>query len=481
MIDVTIIGAGVTGSAIARELSRYDLDVLVLEKESDVCEGTSKANSGIVHSGYDAKPGTLKAKFNVEGNKLIHELSKTLDFPFKENGSIVLALEEEGRAGIEELYERGKANGVPGLRILDKKELHELEPNVSDTAVCALYAPTGGIVCPFNMTIAFAENAADNGVIFQLDTEVINIEKKTEAGKNFYLLETSKGNIETRLVINAAGVYSDVFHNMVSEEKLHITPRKGQYLLMDKAAGDLVKSTLFQLPSKLGKGVLVTPSVHGNLMVGPTAEETDDPEDTSTTAQGLAYLLDKGAVSVNSLPRLTITSFAGLRAHEDGGDFVIGEVKDAPGFIDAAGIESPGLTAAPAIGAYVAGIVKGLLGASEKKDFIGTRKGIPSMALATPEERAELIASDPSYAHVICRCELVTEGEIKNAINRTLGARTVDGIKRRTRAGMGRCQTGFCLARTIPLLAEALGVDEEEIVKSGSGAYYIEGKIKDSL
>lgn len=481
MIDVTIIGAGVTGSAIARELSRYDLDVLVLEKESDVCEGTSKANSGIVHSGYDAKPGTLKAKFNVEGNKLIHELSKTLDFPFKENGSIVLALEEEGRVGIEELYERGKANGVPGLRILDKKELHELEPNVSDKAVCALYAPTGGIVCPFNMTIAFAENAADNGVRFQFDTEVKNIVKKTEEGKNFYLLETSKGSIETRLVINAAGVYSDVFHNMVSGEKLHITPRKGQYLLMDKAAGDLVKSTLFQLPSKLGKGVLVTPTVHGNLMVGPTAEETDDPEDTSTTAQGLAYLLDKGAVSVNSLPRLTITSFAGLRAHEDGGDFVIGEVKDAPCFIDAAGIESPGLTAAPAIGAYVAGIVKELLGASEKKDFIGTRKGIPSMALATPEERAELIASDPSYAHVICRCELVTEGEIKNAINRTLGARTVDGIKRRTRAGMGRCQTGFCLARTIPLLAEALGVDEEEIVKSGSGAYYIEGKIKDSL
>ena len=235
MQDVTIIGAGVTGSAIARELSRLDLDVLVLEKESDVCEGTSKANSGIVHSGYDAKPGTLKAKFNVEGNKLIHELSKTLDFPFKENGSIVLALEEEGRVGIEELYERGKANGVPGLRILDKKELHELEPNVSDTAVCALYAPTGGIVCPFNMTIAFAENAADNGVRFQFDTEVKNIVKKTEEGKNFYLLETSKGSIETRLVINAAGVYSDVFHNMVSGEKLHITPRKGQYLLMDKA------------------------------------------------------------------------------------------------------------------------------------------------------------------------------------------------------------------------------------------------------
>ncbi len=481
MIDVTIIGAGVTGCAIARELSRYNADILVLEKESDVCEGTSKANSGIVHSGYDAKPESLKARFNVEGNKLIHELSKTLDFPFKENGSLVLALEEEGRAGIEELYERGKANGVPDLRILDKEELLCMEPNVSENVVCALYAPTGGIVCPFNMTIAFAENAADNGVRFHFDTEVKNIVKKAGEGGSCYLLETSKGTVETKIVINAAGVYSDVFHNMVSDEKLHITPRKGEYLLMDKAAGDLVKSTLFQLPSKLGKGVLVTPTVHGNLMAGPTAEEVDDPEDTSTTAQGLDFLFAKGSMSVNSLPRLTITSFAGLRAHEDGGDFVIGEVKDAPGFIDAAGIESPGLTAAPAIGAHVAGIVKELLGLSEKKDFIGTRKGIPSMALATPEERAELIASDPSYAHVICRCELVTEGEIKNAINRTLGARTVDGIKRRTRAGMGRCQTGFCLARTIPLLAEALGVDEEEIVKSGAGAYYIEGKIKDSL
>lgn len=482
MQDVTIIGAGVTGSAIARELSRLDLDVLVLEKESDVCEGTSKANSGIVHSGYDAKPGTLKAKFNVEGNKLIHELSKTLDFPFKENGSIVLALEEEGRAGIEALYERGKSNGVPGLRILEKDELLKMEPSVSSNAVCALYAPTGGIVCPFNMTIAFAENAADNGVTFKLDTEVKNIEKKTsEDGTNYYRLETSGGIIDTKVVINAAGVYSDVFHNMVSEDKLHITPRKGEYLLMDKMAGDLVKATLFQLPSKLGKGVLVTPTVHGNLMVGPTAEEVEDPEDTSTSAEGLASLFDKGAMSVDRLPRLTITSFAGLRAHEDGGDFVIGEVKDAPGFIDAAGIESPGLTAAPAIGAYVAGMVKDMLGASAKKDFIDTRKGIPSMALASDEERAALIASDPAYAHVICRCELVTEGEIKNAINRTLGARTVDGIKRRTRAGMGRCQTGFCLARTIPLLAEALGVDEEEIVKSGNGAYYIEGKIKDSL
>ncbi len=482
MKDVTVIGAGVCGSAVARELSAYKLDVLVLEKESDVCEGTSKANSGIVHSGYDAKPGTLKARFNVEGNKLIHKLSGELDFPFRENGSLVLALEEEGRAGLEALLERGKANGVEGLRILEHHELVSMEPGISDDAKCALYAPTGGIVCPFNMTLALAENAADNGVVFEFDTEVRSIEKKTdENGKVYYHLETSTGPVDTRVVVNAAGVYSDVFHNMVSDKKIHITPRKGQYCLMDKKAGSLVSHTLFQLPTKLGKGVLVTPTVHGNLMVGPTAEEIDDPEDISTTAEGLETLIANGSHSVKALPRMTITSFAGLRAHEDDGDFIIGEPEDAPGFIDAAGIESPGLTAAPAIGVHIAELVSGMLNAQKKTDFISTRKGIPCVALASDEEKAELIKSDPSYARVICRCELVTEGEIRNAITRTLGARTVDGIKRRTRAGMGRCQAGFCLARTIPILAEILGVSEEEIQKSGHGSYYINGNIKDNL
>ena len=482
MKDVTVIGAGVSGSAVARELSAYKLDVLVLEKESDLCEGTSKANSGIVHSGYDAKPGTLKARFNVEGNKLIHKLSGELDFPFRENGSLVLALEEEGRAGLEELLERGRANGVEGLRIVERDELLKMEPGISDKAKCALYAPTGGIVCPFNMNIALAENAADNGVVFKFDTKVESIEKKTdENGSVYYHLETNGGPVDTRIVVNAAGVYADVFHNMVSDKKIHITPRKGQYCLMDKKAGSLVSHTLFQLPTKLGKGVLVTPTVHGNLMVGPTAETIEDPEDVSTTAEGLETLLAKGALSVESLPRMTITSFAGLRAHEDGGDFIIGEPDDAPGFIDAAGIESPGLTAAPAIGVHIAELVRDILQPERKTDFIATRKGIPCIALASDEEKAELIKSDPAYAKVICRCELVTEGEIRNAITRTLGARTVDGVKRRTRAGMGRCQAGFCLARTIPILAELLGVSEEEIQKSGQGSYYINGNIKDNL
>ncbi len=482
MKDVTVIGAGVCGCAVARELSGYELDVLVLEKEADVCEGTSKANSGIVHSGYDAKPGTLKARFNVEGNKLIHTLSGELDFPFKENGSLVLALEEEGRKDLEELLERGRANGVQGLRIVERDELVKLEPNVSADAKCALYAPTGGIVCPFNMTIALAENAADNGVAFKFNTEVLSIEKKTDDnGRDYYRIKTNSGDIDTRIVVNAAGVYADVFHNMVSEDKIHITPRKGQYCLMDKTVGGLVNHTLFRLPTKLGKGILVTPTVHGNLMAGPTAEDVDDPEDTSTTASGLDMVLSGGALSVNALPRMTITSFAGLRAHEDGDDFIIGEVKDAPGFIDAAGIESPGLTAAPAIGVHIAGLVRDMLKATEKNGFKATRKGIPCMATVSDKEKAELIKADPSYAKVICRCELVTEGEIRNAITRTLGATTVDGVKRRTRAGMGRCQAGFCLARTIPILAELLGKSEEDIEKSGHGSYYINGNIKDNL
>jgi len=268
---------------------------------------------------------------------------------------------------------------------------------------------------------------------------------------------------------------------MVSVEKIHITPRKGQYCLMDKQTGSLISHTLFQLPTKMGKGILVTPTVHGNLMTGPTAEESEDCEDTSTTAAGLDTVLSKGALSVNTLPRMPITSFAGLRAHEDGGDFIIGEVKDSPGFFDAAGIESPGLTAAPAIGAFLAVKISEKMNALPKKDFIGTRKGIPSMALASSKEKAALIKEDPSYARVVCRCETVTEGEIRNAITRTLGATTVDGVKRRTRAGMGRCQAGFCLSRTIPLLAELTGKSVEEITKSGKGSYYLDGEIKDDL
>lgn len=478
MTDIIVIGAGVTGCAAARELARYDWKITVLERNSDVCEGTSKANSGIVHAGFDAKPGTLKAKLNVEGNVMMEALSKELDFPFRNNGSLVLCFEEKDRIGLENLLEQGRKNGVKGLRIVERDELRTMEPNISEAAAAALYAPAGGIVCPFGLTVALAENAAVNGVEFRLNTEVEKIEK----AENGYRVTTNRGVFESRAVINAAGVYADRFHNMVSEEKIRIIPRKGEYCLMDKRTGSFVERTIFQLPTAYGKGVLVTPTVHGNLLAGPTAVDVEEPEALDTTREGLEDLLRRASLSVEGLPsRQVITSFAGLRAHEEKGDFIVGQPKDAPGFFDAAGIESPGLTCAPALGKYLAALVLEYMPAEEKKDFIASRKGISSMAAADEKERRRLIEENPLYANVVCRCELVTEGEILDAIHRPLGATTLDGVKRRTRAGMGRCQAGFCSPKTVEILARELGLDPGEIRKNNAGSEFLTGYDKDGI
>ena len=475
MVDVVIIGAGVVGCSIARELSRYDLQIQVLERASDVCEGTSKANSGIVHAGFDAHPGTLKAKMNVAGNEKMEALSRELDFPFQRNGSLVLCFAEKDRDKLEKLLEQGIANGVKELRIIEKEELRQMEPDISREAVAALYAPTGGIVCPFGLTIAMAENAAVNGVEFKLETQVFSVKRK----ENHYLVTTSRGEVECLAVVNAAGVYADTFHNMVSGRRLHIIPRKGEYCLLDKKVGNYVHSTIFQLPTVYGKGVLVTPTVHGNLLIGPTAADIEDKEAVSTTGEGIADVQKRAALSVEKLPtKQIITSFAGLRAHEEGGDFVLGEPEDAPGFFDAAGIESPGLPCAPALGEYLAGLVAERLKAEKKENFVAARKGIPNMALASEEERKKLIAENPAFADVVCRCELVTEGEILAAIHRPVGATTLDGVKRRTRAGMGRCQAGFCSPRTVELLARELNRDMAEITKNEKGSEFLTGYIK---
>lgn len=476
MYDVIIIGGGVVGCAIARELSKQDRKIALLERASDVCEGTSKANSGIIHAGYDAVPGTLKAKLNVQGNQMMETLAKELDIPFKRNGSFVLSFEEEGLDDLKKLYDRGIQNKVKDLQILSGDEVRKLEPNVSKDVKAALYAPTAGIVCPFGMTYAFAENAVVNGVEFYLDTCVTDI-RKQDTG---FIIFTDKGNFETQYVINAAGVYGDKIHNMVSLQKMEIIPRRGQYCLMDKEVGSLTSRTLFQLPTKLGKGVLVTPTVHGNLLVGPNAEDLDDKEGINTTAEGLLDILNRAQKSVNHLPtNKVITSFAGLRANEGSGDFIIKEVEDVKGFIDVAGIASPGLSASPAIGVYVAELMQELAPAPKKSNFIATRKGIPNMATATMEERKELIKNNPAYANVICRCELVTEGEILEAIRRPVGAKTLDGIKRRTRAGMGRCQSGFCSPKVVEILAKELGADISQISKMGGNSTFIVGKNKE--
>ncbi len=478
MYDVIIIGAGVSGCAAARELSRYKVRVCVLEKAEDVCCGTSKANSAIAHAGYDAPTGSLMAKLNVQGNQMMEQLSKELDFEFQRIGSLVICRDAEDLPNLQALYDRGAANGVTGLRIVEKEELRQMEPNISDAAVAALYAPTAGIVCPFGMNIAFAENAAVNGVEFRFDTEVQSV-KKTEKG---WLLETNRGQFEAKCVVNAAGVYADVIHNMVSEQKIRITPRRGDYCLLDKSAGGHVARVIFALPGKYGKGILVTPTVHGNLLVGPTAVDTENKEGSNTTREGLDQVIEKAGENVKNLPmRSVITSFAGLRAHEENHEFIIGEVEGAAGFVDCAGIESPGLTASPAIGVMVAGIVREILQLEENPSFDGTRKGILKPQELPVEERRQLIRDNPAYGNIICRCEMVTEGEIIDAITRPLGAKSLDGVKRRTRAGMGRCQAGFCSPRVMEILARECGKDISDITKAGGESRIVVGVNKDSL
>ena len=474
--DIIIIGAGVTGCAIARELSRYACKVLVIEKDEDVCCGTSKANSGIVHAGYDAKPGSLKAKMNVRGNEMMTSLVRDLDIPFKQIGSLVVCTDESLRSGIEELYNRGITNGVQGLKILEAPEVREIEPNISDDVVCALYAPTAGIICPFRLNIAMAECACQNGVEFKFDTAVINV----EAGSSGFNVTTSCGEYYASAVVNAAGCHADEIHNLVSSVKYHITPRRGDYMLLDRSCDGLVNHVIFPQPTALGKGILVTPTAHGNVLIGPTAVDTDNKDEAPVTADGLAKVIEGSAKNVKGVPvKQVITGFSGLRAHEDGGEFILEEASDCPGFFDCVGIESPGLTACPAVGEYMASLISDKLSLSLKSSWSGICHDIKKPFEMSDSERAELIASDPSYGKIICRCETITEGEIIASIRRPLGARSLDGVKRRTRAGMGRCQGGFCSPRVMEILSRELNVPLESITKSGGSSKLLYGRTKD--
>lgn len=476
MKDVIIIGGGVIGCGIARELARYQANVAVLEKGNDVSVGTSKANSGIVHGGFDAKPNTLKAKYNVSGNAMFDELSRELDFPFRRNGSMVLCFDEAQIDGLQELYDRGIANGVRDMYIIrGNAELKKLEPYVSDKAVAALVVPNGGIVSPYEMTVAYAENAAVNGVEFRFLSEVSAISKDN----GVFTVTCSDGYSEqARVVINAAGVYADVINNMVCEDKLHITARKGDYVLMDKTCGYLADHTLFQLPSKMGKGVLVTPTTHGNILVGPTATDVDDKSDVNTTAEELNEAFTKASITVPSLARRNIiTQFSGLRAHLDTDDFVIGE-STVEGFYNVAGIESPGLSCAPAIACDIAARVSSKLQLKEKLHFQAKRKGIPQFSKLSNAEREKLIDQNPLYGKIVCRCEVVTEGEIVDSIRRPVGAKDLDGVKRRTRAGMGRCQAGFCTPRIMEIIARELGCDMQDVTKLGGKSNVVIGRTK---
>ncbi len=472
--DAVIVGAGVTGCAVARELSRREGRFLVLEKASDVCEGTSKANSAIVHAGFDAEPGTWKAKMNVRGSAMMDQIAEELDVPFRRVGALVVCLDPGDMPRLRELYERGLKNGVSGMRLISGNEARELEPNLSKNICGALLAETSGIICPFELTLGLGESAAKNGVEFRFDTEVTALEK-TEDG---WLVHAGGEKISARAVVNAAGVFSDRLHNQACGEKLKITPRRGEYMLLDRAAGGHVSRTVFQLPGKYGKGVLVSPTIHGNLLVGPTAVDTEDRDDSATTALGLAEVAEKSSLAVEGLPlRQVITSFAGLRAHEAGDDFVLGET--AEGFFDAAGVESPGLSSAPAIGEYMAGLIAEKLALPPKEDFDPIRKGVPKIAAMPPKKRAEKIRENPAYGAIVCRCEQISEGEILDAVHGVLGARTLDGVKRRTRAGMGRCQSGFCSPRVMEILSRELSLDLTEVRKSGKESQIVLEKTRE--
>ena len=476
MYDAVIVGGGAVGCAVARWLSRYRLRICLAERGEDVCVGTSKANSAICHAGFDAPIGSAKARFNVAGSRMMEALSLELDFPYRRCGALVLCFDEADIPRLEELKRRGERNGVEGLTVLDRASLRRQEPRVSPEAAAALYAPTSAIICPFGMTIALAENAAANGCEFRFDTEVRRIRR--EGGH--FLLETNRGTLESRVVIAAAGVYGDALHNQLCETKLTIVPRRGEYCLLDRRDGELVQHTIFQLPSAMGKGVLVSPTVHGNLLVGPTAVDQEEKDCTATTAAGLRRVAETAARSVPSLPmRDVITSFAGLRAHLTDGDddFIVGESAD--GFFEAVGIESPGLSSAPAIGRYLAELAAAKLDAAEKADFIPERRDIPRPREVDLAARQALIEKDPAYATVVCRCEQITEGEIREAIRR--GARSLDGVKRRVRAGMGRCQGGFCTPRVLELLHQELGVPMTELTKGGGESRLLAGRTKEVL
>ena len=474
MYDVVIIGAGIVGGMTARELARYNLRVCLLEKENDVAMGATKANSAIVHAGFDAHEGSLKAKLNVRGSEMMAQVAAELGVKYRRNGSLVLAFNDEDMETVKDLYARGNANDVKDLRVLSADEVHAMEPALSDNVAGALYAPTGAIVCPYELNIASVGNAMDNGVEFKRNFEVVAIDKAEDG----FVVRSATDSVKTRYVVNAAGVQSDDVAKLVGDDSFSINPRRGEYLLFDKECGNTVNCTIFRTPSKMGKGILVTPTVDGNLLLGPTAENIEDKEDHSTTAPGLSSVMKNAAEVLKVVPGgKTITSFCGLRATGSTGDFIINN--PTHGFINAAGVESPGLSSAPAIAEYIRDLlVSDGLALEPKADFNPNRPANHAFHEMDMAGKNEVIKKDPRYGKIVCRCEGITEGEIVAAIHDNPPALDIDGVKRRTRSGMGRCQGGFCSPTVVELISRELGVAYESVTKSGKGSIVNYGKTK---
>lgn len=474
--DVAIVGAGVIGGMLARELSRYDLSVCLLEKENDVAMGASKANSGIVHGGYDPEPGTLKAKLNTAGVEQLFTAAKELNVPIIRNGSMVCAFSAEEEPMIRELYQRGQENQIPGLEILTGDQARQLEPNLSDKVTMVLHVTNAGIVGPYELTIAAVGNAMDNGVELKRNFAVAEIKRKADS---FSVVSAAGEQVQSRYLVNCAGGGSDQIAALAGDGFFTVIPRAGEYMLLDKAEGSRVARTLFQCPTKEGKGILVSPTVHGNLLVGPTAKQVATPDSKDTTPAGLAEVERLAAKSVPSVNfRQVITSFTGVRASEGSGDFLIKPSDKVPGLIHAGAIDSPGLTCCVSIAKYLVDILssQGLL-LREKKNWNGTRKDPNAFREMSDEEKNAFIQKNPAYGKIVCRCETISEGEILEAIRQNPGARDMDGVKRRTRSGMGRCQGGFCGPYVMELLARELGIPMEEVTKNGGDSVMVIGRI----
>ncbi len=477
MYDVVVIGAGIAGTFIARELSRYNLNIAIVEKANDVANVTTMANSAIIHAGYDAPAKKQKGYFNAKGNAMYDQVCEELDVPFKRVGSLVVAFSEEDKKTLQDLYDNGVDCGVPNMKILTKEETLEMEPNLNQDIFGALYAPTGGIISPWEMAIALCENAMENGVELFLNTEVVDLKKEDDTFKVF----TADGKvIEAKYVINCAGLYSDKINNMIASPLFEIKPRKGQYFILDKSEGNLVNKVIFQCPSEKGKGILVSPTVHGNLLVGPDSEFVDDKDDLSTTLDALDIIKETALMTCKTIHYgKVIRSFSGNRSTSTSGDFIIGESPEVKGFINVGGFESPGLSSAPAVAVYVADIIKEISGGlTEKADFNPRRRPVVRFEELNEDERAKVVSENAKFGRVICRCENVTEGEIIDSIHRKAGATTVKGVKKRTRAGMGRCQGGFCSPRVVEILARELKCDVKDVLLDGPNSYILSGRTK---
>ncbi|MGN0530014.1 MAG: NAD(P)/FAD-dependent oxidoreductase [Eubacterium sp.] len=472
MYDVAIIGSGITGSACAYFLSKYRLKIAVIEKNNDVCCGTTKANSAIIHAGYDPHPETLMAKLNVKGSEMAKEICAKLDVPYNQIGSLVVAFSEEEAKTVEELFERGNANGVPDLKILNREELKEAEPMISDEALCALYAPSAAIVNPWEYGLAMAETAVRNGAEILLESEVTSIKKENGVFK----ITAGEKEIEAKYVINAAGVNCDDVHNMIAPPKFKVIPSAGEYYLLDKSEGKRARHVIFQCPNKDGKGVLVSPTVHGNLIVGPNADARDK-DDTSTKTRCLDFVREKAVKSVPSINfRENIRNFTGVRAATEIDDFIIKFACE--GFLDLAGIKSPGLSAAPAIAELAVKMLgESGLALEEKESFTDERTHLRFKHLSD-EEKNNAVKKNSAYGRVICRCETITEGEIIDALNSPIPPVSLDGIKRRAGTGMGRCQGGFCGPKVLEIMAKYKNEPFEAVLQDNTGSVILTGKTK---